>query len=61
MTSKVHKVRRSFAPNLVNLTYVSSVLWDDTLDKNTCGTFDLLHDPSQNGYFLFYQQMWPDW
>lgn len=41
MTSKVHEVRRSFAPNLVNLTYVSSELWDATLDKNTCGTFDL--------------------
>lgn len=41
MTSKVHEVRRSFAPQLVNLTYVCSVLWYATLDKNTCGTFDL--------------------
>lgn len=57
MTSKVHEVRRSFAPSLVNLKYVSSMLWDGTLDKSTCGTFDLflMALVCLNGYFLFYQ------
>lgn len=41
MTSKVHEVRGCFAPNLVNLTHIRSVMWDATLDKSTCGTFDL--------------------
>ena len=37
MTSEVHKVKSSFAPNLVHFIYVyaltDSVLWDITLGK----------------------------